>query len=101
VHAFTTGWPDGMTIDAEGLLWVALWDGGAVVRIDPATGSEVGRLVVPARRPTCCTFAGPALDRLVITTARTGLDDPRAEDGALLVATPGVRGLPADLATVD
>ncbi len=100
VHAFTTGWPDGMTIDAEGLLWVALWDGGAVVRIDPATGSEVGRITVPARRPTCCTFAGPALDHLVITTARIGLDDPQAEDGALLVVNPGVRGLPAHVVTV-
>ncbi len=88
------GSPDGMCVDAEGGLWVALWDGGAVRRHRP-DGSLDEVVTVPARRVTACTFAGPDLDRLVITTSREGLDpaaDPLA--GALFAATPGVRGLP-------
>ncbi len=98
VHAFTEGWPDGMTIDQDGGLWVALWDGACVVRIDPTDGRETTRIPLPARRPTCCTFAGPACDLLVITTARTGLTDPTAADGAILAVRPGRTGYPTRLA---
>ncbi len=66
------GAPDGMTIDAEGNLWIALW-GGAVVCHDPATGRRLARIGVPARHVTSCTFGGDDLTDLYITTARTGL----------------------------
>jgi sugar lactone lactonase YvrE len=86
--------PDGLCVDAEGHVWVALWGGHAVVRLDPA-GREVGRVELPASQVTACTFGGPDLDRLYITTSRHGFD-PAAEPlaGSLFRADVGVRGLP-------
>jgi sugar lactone lactonase YvrE len=67
------GFPDGMTVDADGCVWVALWDGGAVRRYTPA--GDLDRVVeVPARRTTACAFGGPGLGDLYITTATVGLD---------------------------
>ena len=89
------GHPDGMTVDAEGCLWVAFWDGWAVRRFS-AGGEDIDRLDLPVQRPTSCAFGGPALDRLYITSARKGLDaaalhaQPLA--GALLMATPAIGG---------
>jgi sugar lactone lactonase YvrE len=93
------GKPDGMTIDAEGMLWIAHWDGGCVGRWDPGTGRLLQTLAVPARRVTSCAFGGPSLEDLYITTARVGLTEaelaltPHA--GGLFRARPGVRGVPA------
>ena len=93
------GEPDGMTIDVEGMLWVALWDGGSVVRYRPADGAVLARVSVPVSRPTSCAFGGADLDTLFITSARTGLDEralsaePHA--GGLFCCRPGVRGMPA------
>lgn len=69
------GSPDGMCLDEQGMLWVALWGGGAVVRIDPATGTEVFRVDVPTTNVTSCAFGGVDLDELYITTARIGLSE--------------------------
>ncbi|HEX3982444.1 MAG TPA: SMP-30/gluconolactonase/LRE family protein, partial [Acidisoma sp.] len=62
------GYPDGMTCDAEGGLWVCHWDGGRVTRFRP-DGSRDRAIPLPVSRVTSCCFVGPALDRLVITTA--------------------------------
>jgi len=87
------GLPDGMTVDAEGYLWVAHWDGGRVSRFDP-DGGFVRAVFLPASRVTSCTFAGPALDRLFVTSARDCREhEPLA--GALFELAPGVAGLPA------
>jgi sugar lactone lactonase YvrE len=89
------GTPDGLTIDAEGGLWVALWDGGAV-RHYSAAGELLEVIPLPARRVTACTFGGVDLDALFITTSRVAVpagEQPAA--GALFVAHPGVRGVPA------
>jgi sugar lactone lactonase YvrE len=89
------GRPDGLTVDAEGGVWVALSDSGAVRRFSPqGTLEEV--VEVSARKVTACTFGGPGLDQLFITTSREGLepgDDPLA--GSLFYTDAGVRGLPA------
>jgi sugar lactone lactonase YvrE len=88
------GAPDGMTIDVEGGLWVALWGGHAVHRYAP-DGELTAVIDVDAAQVTACTFGGPDYDRLYITTSRTGLApdaDPAA--GAIFVAAPGVRGTP-------
>jgi sugar lactone lactonase YvrE len=86
--------PDGLTVDAEGGVWTALSDGGAVRRYTP--DGDLDRVIeVPARKVTACTFGGAALDELFITTSREGLQP--GEDrlaGALFRATPGVRGRP-------
>jgi sugar lactone lactonase YvrE len=88
------GHPDGLTVDAEGGVWTALFGSGQVRRYAPdGTLDEV--VEVPARQVTACTFGGEDLDRLYVTTSREGLepdDDPLA--GALFVASVGVCGLP-------
>jgi len=88
------GGPDGLTVDAEGGVWVALFGGSAVHRYSPeATLDEV--IDIPASQVTAVTFAGANLDQLIITTSRHGLGDsaePLA--GALFTASPGVRGVP-------
>jgi sugar lactone lactonase YvrE len=89
------GLPDGLTVDAEGGVWVALYGDGAVLRLSP-DGAVEARVDVPSRVTTACTFGGPGLARLFITTSREGLDpgeDPAA--GAVFAADVGVRGLPA------
>ncbi len=93
------GLPDGMTIDEEGMLWVALWDGGLVGRWDPQTGDLVGRVRLPVSRPTSCAFGGEHLDELYITSARVGLDEASLAEqplaGGIFKCRPGVRGGPS------
>lgn len=92
------GRPDGMAIDAEGMLWIAHWEGSRVTRWNPQTGECIQTIWIPALRVTSCAFGGPDLDRLYVTTARGKspqevLEQPHA--GGLFVAHPKVRGLPA------
>lgn len=63
------GSPDGMTIDQNGNLWIALWDGYAVGCYDPNTGQQIDKIEVPCPRPTCCAFGGASQDLLYITSA--------------------------------
>jgi sugar lactone lactonase YvrE len=90
------GYPDGMTVDAEGCLWIAFWDGGWVRRYSP--GGELLRTVeMPVSRPTSCAFGGSGLDRLYVTSARIGLDETalgmQPNAGGLFLVTPGVQGI--------
>jgi sugar lactone lactonase YvrE len=88
------GYPDGLTVDAQGGVWVALYGGGAVHRYTPGGVLDAVVTVAP-RKVTACTFGGPRLDRLFITTSREDLPpgaDPLA--GALFAVTPGVEGRP-------
>ena len=88
------GKPDGLTVDAEGGVWTALFGSGVVHRYAP-DGTLDAVVEVPARQVTACTFGGEGLDRLYITTSRENLepdDDPLA--GSVFVASVGVRGLP-------
>jgi sugar lactone lactonase YvrE len=93
------GGPDGMTIDAEGHLWIAGWGGHCVTCWDVNRGVCLHVLEVPASQVTSCAFGGPNLDALYITSARTGLDEatlaaqPLA--GGLFVCHPGATGVPA------
>jgi len=89
------GAPDGLVVDAEGCLWVALWDGWAAQRYTP-DGRLVGVVDVPVARVTKCAFGGAGLDELYITTASP--DAPDAEQpnaGGLFGVRPGVVGLHA------
>lgn len=87
------GFPDGLTVDADGCVWVALWDGAAVRRYTP--DGRLDRTVeLPVRRPTACVFGGPDLRDLYITTARTGLASPHPLAGSVLVVPDAGRGLP-------
>jgi sugar lactone lactonase YvrE len=98
VFATTTkpGFPDGSAVDAEGCLWNAEFNAWRVVRYAP--DGRIDRVIdMPTHRPTCCTFGGPDLDILYITTASQQMTaeemakQPLA--GALLATKPGVRGL--------
>jgi sugar lactone lactonase YvrE len=93
------GFPDGSTLDSEGMLWVALWQGGAVSRWNPVTGELLQVIRVPAPNVTSCAFGGPNLDHLYITTARNGLSpevlDAYPTAGGLFCAGVAVKGLPA------
>ncbi|MFE0451505.1 SMP-30/gluconolactonase/LRE family protein [Streptomyces sp. NPDC058914] len=86
------GFPDGLTVDADGCVWVALWDGGAVRRYTP-TG-ELDRVIsLPTPRITACAFGGTDLTDLYITTARVGLTAPHPVAGSLLLVPGAGKGL--------
>jgi sugar lactone lactonase YvrE len=68
------GFPDGMTTDEEGMLWIALWGGESVTRWDPISGELLARYPVPALNVSSCTFGGPERRDLYITTARKDTD---------------------------
>ncbi|MGV8879393.1 MAG: SMP-30/gluconolactonase/LRE family protein [Sphingobacteriaceae bacterium] len=74
------GTPDGMTIDAEGMLWVAHWGGFGVYRWNPFNGLLLDKIEVPVPQVTSCTFAGDDLDHLVITTARENFTAKEASE---------------------
>lgn len=91
------GYPDGMTTDANGCLWVCFWDGRCVRCFNP-DGALLREIALPISRPTSCCFGGEALDQLFITSARTGLDarqlDAEPTAGGLFRLSSGVHGWP-------
>jgi sugar lactone lactonase YvrE len=87
------GLPDGLAVDEEGGIWVALWGGGAVKRFAP-DGTACTKLHLPIASVTSCCFGGEDLATLYVTTAARGCEhEPLA--GALFAFRPGVSGLPA------
>ncbi len=94
------GYPDGMTIDSEGMLWIAHWGGWQVTRRNPATGETLFKLPMPVANVTSCTFCGDNLTDLYITTAQKGLstDELAQQPGAgylYVWKNCGYKGLPA------
>ncbi|MCX2733840.1 SMP-30/gluconolactonase/LRE family protein [Saccharopolyspora sp. NFXS83] len=88
------GAPDGLAVDAEGCVWVALWGGAAVHRYAP-DGGLLAVVELPVPRVTACTFGGSDLADLYITTSRQETDLRRhPEAGALFVLRDAGRGLP-------
>lgn len=94
------GFPDGMTIDAEDKLWVALWDGWKIIRVDPDAGEVMAQIDLPVAKVTSATFGGADFGDLYITSARVGLTDDELETQPLagslfVVQNVGVKGLSA------
>ena len=91
------GRPDGMAIDVEDHLWVAMYGGGEVLRFTP-DGGLAGRIPMPVSQVTSCAFGGTELRDLYITTAAQRLvqdpRDPEPLSGGLFRATPGPQGTP-------
>lgn len=94
------GSPDGITLDTEGNIWVALWGGNAVGKFDPLTGQQLDSIPVPAPNVSSCAFGGPNLDTLYITTARGELPSNLLSEyplsGGVFSVVPGSKGLPAN-----
>ncbi len=97
VRTVAPRFPDGSTIDAEGYLWNAQFNGGRLVRYAP-DGSIARTVTLPIGRPTSCGFGGPDLATLYVTTTRQGMSEEEQQQnrlaGALLAFEPGVPGLP-------
>lgn len=90
------GVPDGMTIDAQGKLWIAHFGGAQVSRWNPETGEKIGRVDLPVSNVTSCAFGGENLDQLYITTASVGLSEEEKNEqplaGGIFRYQAGVRG---------
>ena len=98
------GVPDGLTVDAQGFVWSAHWDGWRVTRYDP-DGAVERILWLPVPRVTSVCFGGPKLDTLYITSARIGLRDDQLEDaplsGSLFDCRPGVAGVQPNVSRIE
>ena len=94
------GFPDGMTIDNEGMLWIGHWDGWQVARWNPFTGEKLLSIPFPAARITSCTFGGEGLRDLYVTSARVGLTEQQLAEQPLagslfVISNCGFKGMPA------
>src|SRR6056297_286428 len=93
------GKPDGMCIDSEGMLWIALFRGGAVTRWNPADGSLMELIKMPALHVTACAFGGKDLKTLFVTSARAPADEQQLNTyphtGCLFALHPEVIGAPS------
>ncbi len=94
------GVPDGLTVDQEGALWIAYWDGWKIIRYDPS-GKRISQIDLPVQCPASCAFGGKDLDELYITSAWEELnDDQRASQplaGDLFRIKTEIKGLPQPL----
>ncbi|XP_068165748.1 regucalcin [Antennarius striatus] len=95
------GFPDGMTIDAEGRLWVACYNGGRVINIDPITGVRLQTVSLPVTKITSCCFGGVDYSDLYVTSASLGLNETEIKHqplagGVFRVTGLGVKGLPSN-----
>jgi sugar lactone lactonase YvrE len=92
------GWPDGMTSDTQGNLWVAMWGGAQITKWDPNTGQLLEQILVPAKNVSSCIFGGKNRNELYITSARKGLDDATLAQypltGGLFRVQTDVEGMP-------
>ena len=90
---------DGMSIDAEGMLWIALFQGAGVKRYDPNSGVLLRDIGLPMSQVTSCAFGGENLDELYITSAAINLDEAAMAQqplaGSLVKIEPGVQGVSA------
>jgi D-xylonolactonase len=95
------GVPDGMTVDAEGYIWSARWDGGHLFRYTP-DGTEVLRIPFPARKVTSVTFGGPDYTDIYVTTAGgDNRDQEGAGAGAVFHLNLGIQGVPEFLSRIN
>lgn len=93
------GSPDGMTIDEEGMLWIAHWGGWQVSRWNPVDGKKIGSIAIPASNVTSCSFGGADWNELFVTTARVGVNEERLTEqpyaGGVFKVKLDVKGTPA------
>jgi sugar lactone lactonase YvrE len=92
------GWPDGMTSDLDGNLWIAMWGGAQVTQWDPRSGCLLQSIPLPAPQTSSCVFGGAGMNELYITSARKQLTETQLHDyplsGAVFKVTTKVTGMP-------
>jgi len=94
IHDLSLGWPDGMTSDTQGNLWIAMWGGAQVTKWNPNTSKLLEQIPVPAKNVSSAIFGGRNLNELYLTSARKGLDDATLAEYPL---TGGVFRLETDV----
>jgi len=91
------GWPDGMTSDMDGNLWIALWGGAQVTKWDPNTGRLLEQIPIPALHTSSCVFGGKDMHELYVTSARKGMSEEGLKkyplSGGLFKVTTNVEGM--------
>ncbi len=94
----TFGWPDGMTSDMQGNVWIAMWGGAQITKWNPNTGQLLEQIPVPAMNVSSCIFGGKNWNELYITSARKGLDETTLNQypltGGLFRLQTNVEGMP-------
>jgi len=92
------GWPDGMTSDTDGNLWIAIWGGAQVTKWNPNTGKLLEQIPVPALHTSSCVFGGKDMNELYVTSARTGMSEADLKkyplSGGLFKVETKVTGMP-------
>lgn len=86
------GRPDGAAVDSDGCYWICANDAGCILRFTP-DGRLDRRIDLPMTKPSMCSFGGPDLDTLLVTSISAGIPESDAWAGAVLMLRPGVRGL--------
>lgn len=93
------GAADGMTVDTEGMIWLAMWDGAQISRWNPTNGQYLNSFKFPAKRTSCCVFGGADMDELFVTSAADGLDEKDKQfypyNGALMRYRTTFTGMPS------
>jgi len=92
------GWPDGMTSDTQGNLWIAMWGGAKMTKWNPNTGGLLEQIPVPAKNVSSCVFGGKNMNELYMTSARIGLDEAALQQypltGGVFRLETNVEGMP-------
>lgn len=92
------GWPDGMTSDTEGNLWIAMWGGAQVTKWNPSSGKLLGQVIIPALHTSSCVFGGRDMNELYITSARKNMSEADLKkyplSGGLFKVVTNLMGMP-------
>jgi sugar lactone lactonase YvrE len=92
------GWPDGMTSDMDGNLWIAMWGGAQITKWNPNTGALLEQIPVPAPHTSSCVFGGKDMNELYVTSARVGMSEADIKkyplSGGLFKLTTNIQGMP-------
>ena len=92
------GWPDGMTSDMQGNLWIAMWGGAQITKWNPHTGKLLEQIAVPALQTSSCVFGGKEMNELYVTSARVGMNESDLIkyplSGGLFKITTSIVGMP-------
>jgi sugar lactone lactonase YvrE len=92
------GWPDGMTSDTDGNLWITMWGGAQLTKWNANTGKLLEQIPVPALHTSSCVFGGKEMNELYVTSARKGMSEADLKkyplSGGLFKVITNIEGMP-------